>query len=68
MASRKKIYHSIEELQADLGQWLVHYNDERTYTGKYFFWRMPYQTFQETNHLSKEKTIDILISLPGSEP
>lgn len=37
VAFRKKIFHSIEELQADVDQWLWQYNHERTHTGKYCF-------------------------------
>ena len=60
VAFRKKIYHSIEELQADLDQWLWIYNHERTHSGKYCFGRTPYQTLQETKHLAKEKMLDTL--------
>jgi len=67
VAFRKKIYDSIEELQADLDQWLWQYNHERTHTGKYCFGRTPYQTFQETKHLAKEKMLDTLFSPPGNE-
>ena len=67
VAFRKKIYHSIEELQADLDQWVWQYNHERTHTGKYCFGRTPYQTFQETKHLAKEKMLDTLFSPVGSE-
>lgn len=31
VAFRKKLYHSIEELQIDLGVWLEHYNTERAH-------------------------------------
>ena len=58
VAFRKKIYHSMEELQADLDQWLWQYNHERIHTGKYCFGRTPYQTFQETKHLAKEKMLE----------
>lgn len=68
VAFRKKIYHSIEELQADLDQWLWLYNHERTHTGKYCFGRTPYQTFQETKHLAKEKMLETLFSPPENEP
>jgi transposase InsO family protein len=60
IAFRKKIYHSIDELQADLNQWLHDYNHERTHSGKYCFGKTPYQTFQETKHLAKEKMLDTL--------
>lgn len=68
VAFRKKIYHSIAELQADLDQWLWQYNHERTHTGKYCFGRTPYQTFQETKHLAKEKMLETLFSPPENEP
>lgn len=68
VAFRKKIYHSIEELQADLDQWIRQYNHERTHTGKYCFGRTPIQTFQETKHLAKEKMLETLFSPPGNEP
>jgi transposase InsO family protein len=67
VAFRKKIYHSIEELQADLDQWVWQYNHERTHTGKYCFGRTPYQTFQETKHLAKEKMLDTLFPPLGSD-
>jgi transposase InsO family protein len=60
VAFRKKIYHTIEELQVDLDQWLWQYNHERTHSGKYCFGRTPYQTFQETKHLAQEKMLDTL--------
>lgn len=60
VAFRKKIYHSIDELQTDLDQWLWHYNHERTHSGKYCFGRTPYQTFQETKQLAHEKMLDTL--------
>lgn len=60
VAFRKKIYHSIDELQTDLDQWLWQYNHERTHSGKYCFGRTPYQTFQETRHLAQEKMLDSL--------
>ena len=33
-ALRKKLYRTIEELQIDLDEWLIHYNTERTHQGK----------------------------------
>lgn len=62
VAFRKKIYHSIEELQTDLDQWMWQYNHERTHTGKYCFGRTPFQTFQESKPLAKEKMLDTLFS------
>ena len=42
---RKKVYTSLEELQADLDEWLRRYNEERTHQGKMCCGRTPLQTF-----------------------
>ena len=68
VAFRKKIYHSTEELQMDLDQWMWQYNHERTHTGKYCFGRTPYQRFQETKQLAREKMLDALFSPPEHQP
>ena len=68
VAFRKKIYHSVEELQADLDQWVWHYNHERTHSGKYSFGRTPYQTFQETKHLAQAKMLDTLFTKEVADP
>ena len=34
---RKKLYKTIEELQADLDQWLKLYNEERTHQGRWCY-------------------------------
>lgn len=60
IAFRKKIYHSLEELQADLDRFLEHYNNERTHSGKYCFGKTPMQTFLDSKHLAKEKMLDTL--------
>lgn len=57
VAFRKKIYGSIEELQADLDEWVRHYNEERTHIGKYCYGKTPMQTFRDTIHLAEEKMI-----------
>lgn len=54
---RKKIYHSLEELQKDLDQWLEHYNTQRPHTGKWCYGKTPMQTFFDSAHLAKEKMI-----------
>src|SRR5512147_626530 len=60
VAFRKKIYPSLDELQADLDQWMAYYNAERPHSGKYCNGRTPLQTFSETKHLADEKMIDTL--------
>jgi len=37
----KKIYQSLDELQADLGAWLNEYNQSRPHSGKYCFGKIP---------------------------
>lgn len=65
VAFRKKVYHSLDALQADLDKWLRTYNHERTHTGKYCFGRTPYQTFQATKPLAKAKLLDTLFVNPS---
>jgi hypothetical protein len=42
---RKKIYATLDELQADLDAWTAAYNDERTHQGKMCCGRTPMATF-----------------------
>lgn len=57
---RKKIYNTLDELQADLDLWLDEYNNLRTHSGKYCFGRTPMQTFLETVPLAKQKMLQDL--------
>ena len=45
VAFRKKIYHSLDELQKDLDDWLYFYNHQRTHQGKMCCGRTPMETF-----------------------
>lgn len=45
VAFRKKIYKSLDEIQADLDVYLVHYNEKRTNQGRHCDGRTPMQTF-----------------------
>lgn len=54
---RKKVYTSIEELQKDLDEWLVDYNESRPHSGKYCYGKTPMQTFLDTLPLAKEKML-----------
>jgi len=67
VAFRKKIYHSIAELQEDVDRWLKKYNEERTHSGKYCFGKTPMQTFLEAKHLADEKMLDRLPPVEGME-
>ena len=61
IAFRKKIYNSIEELQADLDQWLKFYNEERPHSGRYCYGKTPMQTFNDSKQLAKQKMLDQLV-------
>ena len=55
VAFRRKLYHSLEELQADLDVWMEHYNIERTHQGKKCCGRTPLQTLLDGKQIWKEK-------------
>lgn len=57
---RKKIFRSIEELQAELDEWIGWYNTERTHSGKYCYGKTPWETLESTKHLALEKQVDEL--------
>ena len=57
IAFRKKIYHTIEELQRDVGEWVEMYNNERPHSGRYCYGKTPMQTFRESKHLAEEKML-----------
>ena len=57
IAFRTKIYHSIEELQKDLDNWIEEYNNKRPHSGKYCFGKTPMQTFLDSLPLAKEKML-----------
>ena len=58
MAFRKKIYATLDELQADLDNWLDEYNQSRPHSGKYCFGKTPMQTFLDSVSLAKEKMLN----------
>lgn len=57
VALRRKIYRSIEELQTDLDLWLHDYNRNRPHQGRWCFGKTPLQTFIDSAHIAKEKTL-----------
>ena len=57
VAFRKKIYRSINELQADLDLWIQQYNTERPHQGRWCFGKTPMQTFLDTVPIAKEKLL-----------
>ncbi len=54
---RKKLYATIEELQADLDAWLAQYNEVRTHQGRWCYGKTPMQTFLDTVPIAKEKML-----------
>ena len=57
-AFRKKVYTSIEELQSDVDNWLIEYNEQRPHTGCYCYGKTPSQTFKESKQLAHDKMLD----------
>ncbi len=55
VAFRRKIYRSIEELQADLDDWLIYYNNHRTHQGKMCCGRTPMQTLIDGKEAWRDK-------------
>ena len=60
IAFRKRLYGSLEQLQADADAWIREYNEVRPHSGKYCFGKTPMQTFLDAKHLSEEKQLDRL--------
>ena len=54
---RKKIYRSVDELQADLDDWIKSFNEQREHQGRWCFGKTPMQTFLDAKPLAQEKTI-----------
>ena len=56
VAFRKKIYRTIDELQADLDAWIADYNQRRPHQGRWCFGKTPTQTFLDALPLAKGET------------
>jgi len=57
VAFRKKLYTTLEEIQADLDAWLEQYNCERTHQGRWCFGKTPMETFLDSLDLAREKML-----------
>jgi transposase InsO family protein len=55
VAFRKKVYDTPEVLQADLDEWMVIYNEQRTHQGRWCFGKTPMQTFLDSAAWAREK-------------
>lgn len=62
VAFRKKIYQSLEELQADLDEWLDFYNNVRTHQGKMCCGRTPLETLLDGKKIWEEKVGQLNLS------
>jgi transposase InsO family protein len=58
VAFRKRIYASIEQLQADLDAWIASYNEQRPHQGRWCYGKTPMQTFIDAIPLAKEKMLN----------
>jgi transposase InsO family protein len=67
IAFRKKLYGSLDELQADVDVWLEEYNQRREHSGKYCFGKTPWQTFLDSRHLAQAKMLDSLTATTASD-
>ena len=54
---RKKVYQTLEALQADLDEWITAYNETRSHSGRYCFGKTPMETFLLSLNLAKEKML-----------
>lgn len=54
---RKRVYDSIEVLQADLDEWIDFYNNERTHQGKMCCGRTPMETLEDGKKVWAEKFV-----------
>ena len=65
-AFRRKLYTSIEQLQQDVDEWLLHYNTERTHSGKHCYGKTPMQTFIDSKPLALAKQLNQALLTPDS--
>lgn len=68
IAFRKKLYHSLEELQADVDGWLQSYNELRPHSGRFCYGKTPLQTFKDAAHIAQAKTIENHFEKPIIRP
>lgn len=59
---RKKLYHSLDELQTDADEWIRKYNTSRPHSGKFCYGKTPYQTFLDSKHIAFEKNTHLLLN------
>lgn len=57
VAFRKKLYRTLDEIQADLDRWMEEYNEHRPHQGRWCYGKTPLQTFVDGVPLAKEKML-----------
>ncbi|SFF82210.1 Integrase core domain-containing protein [Duganella sp. CF458] len=57
VAFRRRIHRSIDELRADVAEWLRYYNNERTHQGKMCRGRTPMQTLIDGKEAWRDKIV-----------
>jgi transposase InsO family protein len=57
VAFRKRVYQTIEALQADLDAWMREYNEVRSHQGRWCYGKTPMQTFIDTLPVAREKLL-----------
>jgi transposase InsO family protein len=57
VAFRKRVYQTIEALQADLDGWMQEYNAVRSHQGRWCYGKTPMQTFIDTLSVAREKML-----------
>ena len=64
IAFRKKVYTTLEQLQADVDAWVQSYNEERPHSGRYCYGKTPMETFRQSKHLAEAKMLERLETEP----
>ena len=55
VAFRKRVYDTVEMLQADLDAWMITYNEARTHQGRWCFGKTPMQTLLDSADVAREE-------------
>lgn len=67
-AFRRKLYRSLEEIQADADVWVDAYNTQRTHSGKHCYGKTPMQTLLDSMELVRQKQLDRTTLTPDPLP
>lgn len=59
VAFRRKLYETLDQLQADLDDWMEYYNHERPHSGRYCYGKTPMRTFLDSKELALKKRLDL---------